>query len=289
LADFDKAIKRDPGNARSLLSRGMVYHESRQFADAIADYTRAIELDAVFVDAWFHRAKAYRASRQLDRAIADFSDVIRLQPEHKLAWHDRSEAYSAMHKPDLALADMSEAIRLDQKYARAWHDRGMVQWDLGRWGNSLADLARAAELRPDSGLYQNDLAWMLSNCPQPKLRDPRRAVELAGQATKLGPKTADRWNTLGVAHYRAGDWNAAIVALNKSVELRKGNFIGSDAFFLAMAHWHLRQKEEAHNWYKRAVDWMEGRKEELTRNQSSRTEIERFRAEAMGLLGMPPN
>ena len=96
--------------------------------------------------------------------------------------------------------------------------------------------------------------------------------------SQLAPREGGYWNTLGVAHYRAGDWKAAIEALTKSMELGKGGD-GSDWFFLAMAHWQLGDKPQARSWYDKAVPWME-------KNQPKNEELIRFRAEAAALLGV---
>ena len=81
-----------------------------------------------------------------------------------------------------------------------------------------------------------------------------------------------------MAHYRAGDWKAAIEALTKSMELRNGGD-SNDWFFLAMAHWQLGDKTQARSWYDKAVPWME-------KNQPKDEELLRFRAEAAALLGV---
>ena len=122
------------------------------------------------------------------------------------------------------------------------------------------------------GLTLNNLAWPLATSADPKLRDPARAVELAKKAVELKPKEGSCWNTLGVAHYRAGDWGAAVAALEKSGELRQGGD-SFDWFFLAMAHWQLGDNEQARNWYDQAVQWME-------KNKPEDEELRRFRAEA---------
>jgi hypothetical protein len=86
------------------------------------------------------------------------------------------------------------------------------------------------------------------------------------------------WNTLGVAHYRRGDWKVAIAALMKSMDLRKAGD-SFDWFFLAMGDWKLDQKEEARKWYDQAVAWMD-------KNQPQNEELRRFWAEAAELLGI---
>jgi tetratricopeptide (TPR) repeat protein len=95
-------------------------------------------------------------------------------------------------------------------------------------------------------------AWLLATSDNPGERDPAKAVELATKAITLSPGNADYWNTLAVAHYRAGDWKAAVAALDKSEELSPGMYVY--AFFRAMASWQLGKKDAARNCYQRASE-----------------------------------
>jgi uncharacterized protein HemY len=110
-------------------------------------------------------------------------------------------------------------------------------------------------------------------------RDPQRSVELARKAVEQVPEDGSYWDTLGVAFYRAGKWQDAIDALQKSEELLPGEVLSSNAFFLAMAHWQLDQKEEARQWYDRAAEWMD-------HNRTQDEELQQFRAEVEDLLGV---
>ena len=117
---------------------------------------------------------------------------------------------------------------------------------------------------------QNSLAWHLATCADPVFRNGKRAVELATKVVEQEPMRATCWNTLGVAHYRCGDWKAALAALEKSMELRNGGE-SEDWFFVAMAHWQLDDKPKAITWYDKALGWME-------KNQPKDKELIRFRA-----------
>jgi serine/threonine protein kinase len=145
-----------------------------------------------------------------------------------------------------------------------------------------------AKLAPDDpgashqlGVALNNLAWRLATCPDVKLRKPKRAVELANKAVALAPKNGSFWNTVGVAHYRAGDWQACLDALKKSAEFPPAA-TSWDWFFQAMAHWQLDDKERACQYYQQAVDWM-------AKNAPENEELRRFRAEASDLLGLHEN
>jgi uncharacterized protein HemY len=134
-----------------------------------------------------------------------------------------------------------------------------------------------AELKPDWAGGCNVSAWLLATAADPKSRDPQAAVRLAQKAVAQAPQTGEFWNTLGVAHYRAGDWNAAVEALEKGMALRNGGD-GRDWVFLAMARWKQGHTKEAKEWLDRAVGWME-------KNQPTNAVFQRFRAEAEELLG----
>jgi serine/threonine protein kinase/WD40 repeat protein len=174
-----------------------------------------------------------------------------------------------------------------------------LDWDLPayppppsptRGGREGREEMRPLQVTVDLGDLQgrelNEQAWLMANNPEAKLRDPAWAVELAQKAVDLCPKQAMYWNTLGVAHYRAGHWKNAIEALTKSMELEKGKLESFDTFFLAMAHWQLDEKEKARQWYDRAVRWLEKNQDQLAGNPQYPEELRRFRAEAAALLGV---
>jgi serine/threonine protein kinase len=147
--------------------------------------------------------------------------------------------------------------------------------DTHRWSEAEKLLRAGLELAPDYAPLNNGLAWLLATNPDGKSRDGMEAVRCAEKAVASAPKNGEYYNTLGVAHYRAGNWQKALTTLERSMKLRKGGD-PSDWFFLAMAHQKLDHAEEARQWYERAVRWME--------NRPTNEELRRFQVEAEGVL-----
>jgi eukaryotic-like serine/threonine-protein kinase len=143
---------------------------------------------------------------------------------------------------------------------------------------ALPPLRRAVELVPEGSTAQGYLARALATVPDPDLRDPARAVALAGQAVARRP-TAEFWNTLGVAHARAGDWAAAQAAIAQSTRLRPGGN-PYDWLVLALARWHLGDRARARQLYERAS-------EAMTAPGWQRPDLRRLRAECAATLGLP--
>ena len=75
-------------------------------------------------------------------------------------------------------------------------------------------------------------------------RNPEAAIEPATKAVELAPDDGKCWAGLGMAYYRAGQWQDALRALDQAS--RRPQAAGRiDLFFLAMTHWQLDHKEDA--------------------------------------------
>ena len=88
------------------------------------------------------------------------------------------------------------------------------------------------------------------------------------------------WNTLGVAQYREGEFEAAIDSLKKSQSFG-GWEDSTDLFFLAMSYQQLGDSEIAQLHYEQACQRMRDRKPDDI-------ELRRFRREAEMLLALRP-
>jgi serine/threonine protein kinase/tetratricopeptide (TPR) repeat protein len=188
----------------------------------------------------------------------------------------RGRGLGAIGRVDEAIAEYHKAVELNTKYAPAHCNLGRALYTQGKTDEAIAEFGIAIELDPKDVTSQNDLAWLLATCPDAALRDPLRAVEIATKAVELRPMEGTFRNTLGVALYRAGDWHAAIEALDKSLELRQGGD-AFDWYFLAMAEWQRGNKDDARKWYEKARDWTE-------KNAPANEELQRFEAQAKDLL-----
>jgi tetratricopeptide (TPR) repeat protein len=130
-------------------------------------------------------------------------------------------------------------------------------------------------------LALNNLAWLLTTCEDVHLREPEQAVSYARKAVELAGDEGTYWNTLGVAHFRAQNWDEATRALGRSMEMRgDGEGDSYDWFFLAMVHASKNQKDEGRQWYDRAVAWYH-------KTRQGDRELYRFQVEAAEALGIP--
>jgi serine/threonine protein kinase/tetratricopeptide (TPR) repeat protein len=106
---------------------------------------------------------------------------------------------------------------------------------------------------------------------------PSRILELAARALRTHEDLFFCWQVLGMARYRAGQWDAAIVALERADELEGGTAF--NGFFLAMAYQRKGDAARARDWYDRSVAW-------VTQHTSQDKRLLKYRAEAAAVLGL---
>jgi tetratricopeptide (TPR) repeat protein/thiol-disulfide isomerase/thioredoxin len=287
--DLGLALALNPGNTESEFWFDLGYScaEAGWHNGALAAYSRCIELNPNGRAAWNNRGVLYEKRGELDKAVADFSRAIALDAKYDTAWNNRSRVHASLGRWEKTVEDCTNFLALVQRprQPEAYYRRAAAYVRLRRYGEAQADYQKLVELAPGSALVHNDLSWFLATCPDPKLRDPARAVQLARRALELQEQVGNNWNTLGVARYRAGYWKAAVQALDRSRAFRKGGD-AFDFYFLAMAHWRLGHKEEARKWHQRAIEWVKQNHEALAKDRQHAEELRRFGAEAAELLGI---
>jgi tetratricopeptide (TPR) repeat protein len=176
-----------------------------------------------------------------------------------------------------------KTIGYREEAAAAWLSLGRLYLATGRQGEMEKALRHCIELyeqllleRPERAPYKTTLACLFADCPVEGLRNASRAVELAKKALEADPHSSWLWVTLGVAHYRQGEWVAAVSALETGLRQNAPD-TGRGSFYLAMTYARQGDGERARRSYEQAVRWMDT-------NQPRNPELVRLRAQALAVL-----
>jgi serine/threonine protein kinase/WD40 repeat protein/tetratricopeptide (TPR) repeat protein len=209
----------------------------------------------------------------------------------------------ARGKRDEAIACFRKAIEIDPKNGKAHFDLGCVLHEKGRLDEAaaafreherltLAPFREALRLKPGDAIARqmlarclNNLARELATHAEPSRRHPGPALSMAREAVELMPRGGRYHTTLGIALYRVGRFKDAVEELERADRLQGGQQLGYNAFVLAMAHWRLGNKGEAHRWYDRAVEWTD---KPYREGVLVNWELRRLRAEAATLMKVGP-
>jgi WD40 repeat protein len=121
-----------------------------------------------------------------------------------------------------------------------------------KWDRAVADL-NSAEQRGGAQLLTsdacNEIAWPMVSLAGANAARLRTALRFAELGSRLAPGDGNLLNTLGVAQYRAGQYDKAVETLTRADQLNKGTI--EDVAFLVMAHQRLGHKDKAQANYRR--------------------------------------
>ena len=120
-ADYEKAIRTDPGKADYYVAQGWLRFVWNATDTARSLFDKALKRDKENADAYQGRCWAY-ARRGALRAMKDCRKALELRPDHAATLDARAYIYWQLGDTEAAKRDLDRARDLDADFAR-WQDR----------------------------------------------------------------------------------------------------------------------------------------------------------------------
>ena len=188
-AIYKDLVRSLPGMARARKSYGDLLAFLKRPAEAASEYEAALNIvtNASIKSAY---AATLLQLGKTNEAILQFNEVLQSEPTN-----------AAVH---LQLADLLTL--------------------LGQNEQAVAHYDRVLASAPNELSVLNNLAWLLATCPDDKVRNGKRAVELAQRACQLTEwKEAFLIGTLAAANAEAGNFTNAVTMAEKARDVARAN------------------------------------------------------------------
>jgi tetratricopeptide (TPR) repeat protein len=188
--------------------------------EAVAHFTGRLQADPQDAEALFGRGSVYKALDQWQKALDDFTAAVELAPDRPSYRLLRAYAATRQGKLDEASADYDALIRQDPLDVTAYRMRAGLAVERGRYQQAVADYNLAVRLAPGDAALNNDRAWLLATCPDPRFRNGEQALRDATVACELsGWKVFNRLATLAAAHAERDDFESAVRRQREAIGL----------------------------------------------------------------------
>lgn len=195
---------------------------------------------------YIHSGLAWAQKQDFDKAIRDFDEAIRLQSDSSWAFSNRGKAWASRKGYDIAIQDFGEAIRLAPNDARNYFDRGNALVNNGDYQRAIKDYEEVIRLAPTYPDSYRRLSWLLATCPEVKIRDGERAIQVATTACELTDwKGGPELGALAAAYAEAGQFEEAVRYETLALEDPVYRGQGKDRFSRRLALYKAKQPDRA--------------------------------------------
>ncbi len=222
--------------------------QARRLAENRADEVRAGLERLKIANSLLDRGKMHAAVQRWDDANTAFTEAVELHPEHGAVWYARGDMFAHLGLWDLASADFArefEPTTPDSSYR--WYRHALLRLHLGD-EQGYRDICRGMQQRFQGTSNRQIVAEMVRTrvlVPDDET-DTQHLVGLARSAADTAPGLWYELYVLGIAHYRAGQYEEARQQLQASLGGQPDWPVRAISNpVLAMACYRLGRRDEA--------------------------------------------
>ncbi len=219
------AAAKAAADVEAMLTVGRGYMSAGDPDKAEAVLERAIEADPGRLQAYSLLGGLYAGQRRLDEAKQQFERVIAQNPKSVPAQTMVGMILEAQGKPAEAEHAYEQVLAIDPRAAVAANNLAWIYVAGNRKVDEALQLAQtAAEQLHDEPAVNDTLGWIFV-----KKDFAAKAIPYLESAAKADPSVADFRYHLGMAHFKAGDWPKARVALEAGLKMQPTSELAADA------------------------------------------------------------
>jgi tetratricopeptide (TPR) repeat protein len=224
LADYQNALRFDPGLYEACYNAGLIHQARGQAAQAAACYRKALRIQPDLAPAWNNLGRIHVEAGEFKQASDCFLRAIRLKPDLAEPHFNLGELLRLHRHPREAIEAYREALRLNPLLVGAWNNLGNLLRDGDNLSGAADCFREVIRLQPSLPEGHYNLGSVLKDVGQ-----TAEAVACLKEAIRIQPGHAESWNNLGLAYKNDAEWDRALECFSESIRLYKD---------LAAAYWN---------------------------------------------------
>ena len=218
------ALSLQPDHAPAHTNLGNVLLGQGHIQEAALHFSQALESEPDQAEAQIGLGNALAAEGQTERAIRHYRRALETRPNHAMAHYNLGNALYSQGQLQNAIVHFRNAVRARPGYAEAHNNLGLVLAVSGRLDNAMRHFEQAFQISPNWAAPLNGMASILAEHPNPRRRNPTRAIQFAERASELTQhRSAPILNTLASAQAAAGQFDRAVKTAQKALALVSAN------------------------------------------------------------------
>ena len=246
------AVSAPPAGAPVTVSRSGLQHlNNKNYVEAINQFKLALSLGKPSYDVLYNLGRAYRQYGQsvreknkklfnenLKLAAEQFEQAIRLKADALDAFFQLGMSYRDLALYAQASATFKKAQQLAPQDPAIYYQLGMVAMEQGYNRDAEKYFQQGLKINPEHALILASLGHLYI-----KMGRARSAISTLLQATQREPALPDGWYELGRAYMETREWQLALNAFGRALQLNNDAVNTYSA--MALCYLKMNRKSEA--------------------------------------------
>jgi len=205
--------------------------------------------DELFGNFYYTLGTQLAARGQLLPAESMLSKAAKLQPDNAYVFLNYGIVLESLKKNDEALRAYAEAVRLSPKLVQAHYSLGLLYDKNNQTDRGIEHMQKAVTLEPDNQFINYDIGVLYA-----KKGDFEKSAFYSKKALEGadGDSLPEAYNNYGYALAQLGQYDAALVAVEKSLELKPDSAAAMDSKGFAL--FGLKRYDDALKVYLEALN-----------------------------------
>lgn len=209
------ALTIDPRHATAHDNQGVLWACQQRYGEAIESFRRSVDIHPGNATTWLNLASALLRAGRADEAIGAFQQSARLAPDLVKPHEELVRLLVAAGRGADALPHRAHLARLKSGDAQLQFELAAALAQAGRWEEAIAAYQATLRLQPDSAESHVNLSQIYT-----QLQRHGEALAAAEQALALRPAFAEAHLNRGSALARLTRWDEAEQALREAIRLK---------------------------------------------------------------------
>lgn len=220
LSHYRLALELDPNKFEVYHNLGLTLLQMGRVSESLFHLGKAYEIQPNVAAVQCDLGNALLQTGLMDEAMVHLQKAIEIDPTYVPAYSSIGFILLQKGRPEESFTYLEKALRIDPDYVAARFNMANTLLQLGRADEALLQLRAALEIDPNDAEAQKNMAWILATCPDPRIRDGGKAVELAKRANELtqGRNPITRV-TLAAAYAEVGRFSDAIRTAEAALQI----------------------------------------------------------------------
>jgi tetratricopeptide (TPR) repeat protein len=202
------------GSVSKLIAEGNEQYRKGKLAEAIKAYNQALEIDPENPDAWNNKGLILAVAGNYKEALNCHLKAVDLDPDNVDAISNIGMIHTKMENSQKALEWYDKALSMDPNHQTTWNNKGNLLSKMGQYQEALRCYDKALEINPEYMAAMNNKAVELIH-----LKRYDEALGLLNSVLKSRPLFSEGWYVKGKAYVGMGDFEKAIICLERSHRL----------------------------------------------------------------------